>query len=521
MQGWEGVQRQGQGIADQFGSLAQGLGHVLQSHVPAGIPFIRSETGSTHSVDTSKALLNSAPNYELQYRLTHWGWNWPGSQSEIHLSRCEWVPVDRHLNKAESPTQVSTLYELGTRLGQAGTDLGACISHLVGHAVSQLPNPFHIGAGSQPKVTPTCVDVRNLGSLAESKTLDSAGGDREDASSCTGRKVLMAGPVLRGAKASDQTLPNRSEISELSHDELFAIVAKSHGQLHKQSSVTVTTTYDSRTQDIESSIVARGDLWRAEASHGGSASNGTTSPLFLLQVGPILFVRDTTLLIPVHLSKQHLLWYGFDRKNSQHSLCPAIWSKHRRWLLMSMVCLNPVTCSFMDLQFPNGQMTYVSGEGLMGSAFLPALGGLVQAQGRHPGNTKLSYSFKSRWGTRKAISLQLPDRSVSLNVTHPLIWRRSGMMYRPTIQLSMTSTFGDRNERWKGEVIHSPKEKVSWGCGCSYATELHAFATLSLGRSKRNGEHTGSSGLVLQVEAPVANFRRTSYSIQLSSGVEF
>ncbi|KAH7690958.1 hypothetical protein IHE45_02G085000 [Dioscorea alata] len=24
-----------------------------------------------------------------------------------------------------------------------------------------------------------------------------------------------------------------------------------------------------------------------------------------------------------------------------HSLCPAIWSKHR-WLLMSMICLNPL-----------------------------------------------------------------------------------------------------------------------------------------------------------------------------------
>ncbi|KAG8499284.1 hypothetical protein CXB51_005789 [Gossypium anomalum] len=32
------------------------------------------------------------------------------------------------------------------------------------------------------------------------------------------------------------------------------------------------------------------------------------------QLGPVLFVRDTTLLLPIHLSKQHLLWYGYDRK---------------------------------------------------------------------------------------------------------------------------------------------------------------------------------------------------------------
>ncbi|PPE02264.1 hypothetical protein GOBAR_DD00723 [Gossypium barbadense] len=36
--------------------------------------------------------------------------------------------------------------------------------------------------------------------------------------------------------------------------------------------------------------------------------------------------------------------------------------------------------SFVDLQFPNGQLTYVSYEGLTTSAFLPLCGGLLQAQ---------------------------------------------------------------------------------------------------------------------------------------------
>ena len=31
-------------------------------------------------------------------------------------------------------------------------------------------------------------------------------------------------------------------------------------------------------------------------------------------------------------------------QNGMHSLCPAIWSKHKKWMLMSMMCLNPVTC---------------------------------------------------------------------------------------------------------------------------------------------------------------------------------
>ena len=82
-----------------------------------------------------------------------------------------------------------------------------------------------------------------------------------------------------------------------------------------QGSISITSTYDSRTDDVESSLVARGDLWRVEASHGGSTSSGNeNSSLFLVQLGPVLFVRDTTLLLPVHLSKQHLLWYGYDRK---------------------------------------------------------------------------------------------------------------------------------------------------------------------------------------------------------------
>lgn len=81
-----------------------------------------------------------------------------------------------------------------------------------------------------------------------------------------------------------------------------------------QGILNTSTTYDSRTRELESSLVARGDLWRVEASQGGSTSRNGNSSLFLVQLGPVLFVRDATLLLPVHLSKQHLLWYGYDRK---------------------------------------------------------------------------------------------------------------------------------------------------------------------------------------------------------------
>ncbi|KAK8572266.1 hypothetical protein V6N13_047875 [Hibiscus sabdariffa] len=87
----------------------------------------------------------------------------------------------------------------------------------------------------------------------------------------------------------------------------------SEGLEDEEGLVNITSTYESRTRNLESNLVAREDLWRVEASNGSSTS-GSDNSLFLLQLGPVLFVRDSTLLLPVHLSKQHLLWYGYDRK---------------------------------------------------------------------------------------------------------------------------------------------------------------------------------------------------------------
>lgn len=87
--------------------------------------------------------------------------------------------------------------------------------------------------------------------------------------------------------------------------------------LQMQGTINFSSTYESRTRNVESSVAARGDLWRVEASQGSSTSGNDNSSLFLVQLGPVLFVRDSTLLLPVHLSKQHLLWYGYDRKVSR------------------------------------------------------------------------------------------------------------------------------------------------------------------------------------------------------------
>lgn len=43
-------------------------------------------------------------------------------------------------------------------------------------------------------------------------------------------------------------------------------------------------------------------------------------------------------------SFQLLMLLFHEHQNGMHSLCPAVWSKHRRWLFMSMLCLNPPAC---------------------------------------------------------------------------------------------------------------------------------------------------------------------------------
>lgn len=69
------------------------------------------------------------------------------------------------------------------------------------------------------------------------------------------------------------------------------------------------------------------------------------------------------------------------------------------WLILVSHC-HLLVQSFLDLQFPNGQLTYVSGEGLTTSAFVPVCGGLLQAEGQYPGEMRFSFSCKVRIGKK-------------------------------------------------------------------------------------------------------------------------
>lgn len=523
--GWEGVQRQGQDIAERFSSLAQGLGCLFQTH-------LRSSGGSSSQPAGEHLPLPASPLPCSDETRLPWHWPWllkPHSKARGRFNRVQLNGRRRTAEEgasddyrvAKSPVTTG-IHELGRRLSQAGADIVASFGGFVTQFTKHLSSTSQ--QESDPRTAPqaskpnTGITMEYQGDYMDWRDADRAGTSASKERVTTWKRAGNG----RQRKINDpRPSQENSEIQDFSNEELFALFTKRQGQLHRQGSVNVTTTYDSRTQEVESSVTARGDLWRAEASHGGSSSVNGHSPLFLLQIGPILFVRDTTLLLPIHLSKQHLLWYGFDRKNGVHSICPAVWSKHRRWLLMSMICLSPFTCSFLDLQFPNGQFTYVAGEGLTSSAFYPILGGLLQAQSHRPGVTKLSFSKKMSWGTRLTPSLQLPEKSFSLDIVQPVAWQRSGIMVRPTVQLRVTPTIGGRNGGWRAELVHSPKEKLSWACGCALTIQPTLYASISLGKSKRNGNDSGSSGLVLLVETPMENLSRASFCIQLNSGVEF
>ncbi|KAJ9537774.1 hypothetical protein OSB04_030507, partial [Centaurea solstitialis] len=409
-------------------------------------------------------------------------------------------------NTSHGINGVSAIFDIGNKLGQVGADFGASLNGVVQQFFRRLPMPFRheedtvmlrVDAGVQ-RAADLGINTQvheDLGTLAKrfrdfgfeetEKVKDGSGGEE-----VTGGNLKAAG-----------------------------FSGRSQGVLN------FSTMFDSRTYGVESSLAARGDFWRVEASHGSSPSGNMNSSLFLVQLGPVLFIRDSTLLLPVHLSKQHLLWYGYDRKdslvlvdwqNGMHSLCPAVWSKHRRWLLMSMLCLNPLACSFMDLQFPNGQLTYVAGEGISTSAFLPVFGGLLQAQGQYPGEMRFSFSCKNKWGTRITPMVQWPAKSFTLGFEQALAWKRSGLMVRPTVQFSLQPTVGGSNPGVKAEVVHSLNEELSLIGGCCFVSHPCAFASLSVGRSKWNG-NVGKSGIVLRAETPLMNAGSPSFSVQLNT----
>ncbi|KAK6946596.1 hypothetical protein RJ641_000069 [Dillenia turbinata] len=436
---WEEVQRHGQDLADR---LAQGFTGLIQSHM-------------------------TPPSF-----------SWPNTQPP-KLFDMEFTTQTKNFGLSidnSGINGVSAIFDIGNRLGQVGADFGNCLNGMVQQFFRRLPIPFK----QEETVVATLGADLNL--------------QRTDLSVTMQEDYASLAEQFRDFGFAE----NNSGSDGAADEDSFYSRIKSSGHFSRPQGIfNITSIYDSRTHDVESSLVARGDLWRVEASHGSSTSRSENSSLFLVQLGPVLFVRDTTLLLPVHLSNQHLLWYGYDRKNGMHSLCPAVWSKHRRWLLMSMICLNPLAC------FPNGQLTYVSGEGLTTSAFLPFRGGLLQAQGQYPGEMRFSFSCKNKLGTRITPMIQLPDKSFSLGLAQALAWKRSGLMMRPT-----------------AELIHSLKEQLSLICGCAFLTHPSAYASLSLGRSKWNG-NAGSSGLVLRVETPLASTGRPSFSIQLNSGIEF
>ncbi|KAF3590009.1 hypothetical protein F2Q69_00031606 [Brassica cretica] len=458
---WEEVQRQGLDLADR---LAQGFTGLIQINPPS-FPW-------PHHHQKSKP-------FDLEFPSQHFD----------AIRDYSFGIINQPING------VAAVLDVGSKIGQAGVDFGSGLNLMVQQFFRRLPVPFMQDdiklSGKSIRSHRAYVDTKDDLGLAAERLKDSGFSKKDD--SVTMSEEEVADSYLRTG----------------------GFLGRSKGKIDMSSS------YDSRTNGMENSLAARGDIWRLEASSSSSTASDGTSSLFLLQLGPILFLRDSTLLLPLHLSKQHLLWYGYDRKKGMHSLCPAVWSKHRRWLMMSMLCLNPLSCSFMDLQFPNGQLTYVSGEGLTVSTFVPFCGGLLQAQGQYPGDMRFSYSCKNKHGTRITPMVHLPDKSFALEVSQGLAWRRSGLLMKPTLQLSVCPTFGGSNPGMKAEVIHSLRDDLNLIYGYALTAHPSAFASVSFGRSKWNGNN-GRTGIVVRADTPLAaSIGRPSFSVQLNNSFEF
>ncbi|PNY09543.1 hypothetical protein L195_g006096 [Trifolium pratense] len=462
---WEEVQRHGQDLADRF---TQSFTDLIHTHITPP-QFVWP--------NPPKSKL-----FDLEFSTASFG------------KRDFGLPVDDY--------GVSAIFDIGNRIGEAGMNFGASLNGMVHHFFQSLPLP---------------VPFKNE---EDSVRVGNDGGKGRQRNGLVGVSVSED----LGLGLLTERLKNHGfseSVSETVDEEIGGFNLGSAGHLgRRQGTINITSTYDSRTQEVEGSIAARGGggFWRVEASRGGSTPGNENSTLTLL--GSLIYVTDSTLLLPVHLSNQCLLLYGYDRKNGMHSLCPAVMSKHRRWGLTSALCLNPLACSYVELQFPNGQLTYVSGEGLSTSAFLPVWGGLLQAQGQYPGEMRFSYSCKNNWGTRITPMVQWPDKSFSVGLCQAMAWKRSGLIVRPTVQFSVCPTIGGSNPGLRAELIHSVKEQLSLICGCALTTYPSAFASVSIGRSKWNG-NVGSSGLVLRVDTPLCSVGRPSFSVQINSGIEF
>jgi hypothetical protein len=113
-----------------------------------------------------------------------------------------------------------------------------------------------------------------------------------------------------------------------------------------------------------------------------------------------------------------------------------------------------------------------------------------------------------------------PDKSFGLDLSQPLAWRRSGLLMKPTIQVSVCPTFGGSNPGIKAEVIHSLSDDLNLICGYALNAHPSAFASVAFGRSKWNG-NIGRTGIVVRADTPLASIGQPSFSIQLNNAFEF
>ncbi|GJN17783.1 hypothetical protein PR202_gb04881 [Eleusine coracana subsp. coracana] len=384
---WEGVQRHGQDLADR---LAQGFTGLL--HAPPQFPW------------------PPAAHKRMPF--------------EIDLPVVPFVAHRGAAGPKEFPfpaAAVSSVIDIGGRLGQAGVEIGASVGGAVQHVVKQLPlpAPFRKGQIRRPKLPPQQAPppspAASVGESAVGLFVERAAVDR-----CPLEAAAAAAAAATGSAAASSVsgVAGGDDLDE--DDEGFGCEIGTFGN-YKKSKIT----------DLH-------DLNNISEGWG--------------------------------------LYYLFE---TPHFFC--------RFISQSNTC-------FEWSSFPLSRYMVKASE-------------------------VVDDVDDNKHGTRFTPMFQWPDKSVSLGVTQPLAWKRSGLMVRPSIQVSVCPTFGGNDPGVRAEVAHSLKEELNLMCGLSCSRHPSAFTALAIGRSKWNGQ-VGSSGVVITLETPLNNIGRPSLSVQLNGGFE-
>eukprot|EP00271_Cylindrocystis_brebissonii_P017044 TRINITY_DN4260_c0_g3_i1.p1 TRINITY_DN4260_c0_g3~~TRINITY_DN4260_c0_g3_i1.p1 ORF type:complete len:543 (+),score=59.81 TRINITY_DN4260_c0_g3_i1:200-1630(+) len=292
-------------------------------------------------------------------------------------------------------------------------------------------------------------------------------------------------------------------------------------------SLTSCLRYDSKSGESESSVAVRGPDWRAEIAGGDllrrrGPRNQGSSPLWELHWMGLIMQQDM-LLVPLHDSSSHGLWWGYNHKRDIHLARGVMKSKSRRWHAESVVTLKPFRCLLWNLRFPNGHYLWSPLHGSSASLFTTIGGGQLQVYGAEA-RRNVTFSYDKRlgeWGPTLRHALVFPEGVASVELHHVLATDNRGLFQRRKVDARIVRTASMRSKSTLLEVAYEPNDWLRLSCGASIGRQSLSFASLAIGQSQRTADPRGTRGalsgapaLRIRVEVPPVNIRRSTFTLE-------